>query len=246
MLLGHLAERAVGERHHGGVVVGAVGPTTGSKPSRSSSAHQRLEARRGGGVGPGIGGASGTGRPRRHRRDWRPSVRPCAAPCERATAWWAVRGRATGRRRPASTGAAGGRRRRGRRPPPAAGPRRASARGGGARCWGAGRAISATSAVVCGRGDRPAPGRWRSACCRRAPSARRVAAWRRQHETEITRNPPVKCPSWTDPDIRSPHRRRGHGAARGVIDPELGADIVELGMATGVDRHRRRRRHRSA
>ena len=92
----------------------------------------------------------------------------------------------------------------------------------------------------------PARGRSRSGCCRPAPSGRRVAgAGRHRHRSprDYTASP-VKCGPCHDRRPPPPTRRL-MGLLRGVIDPELGSDIVELGMAEVARCRRRRPGHRS-
>ena len=134
----------------------------------------------------------------------------------------------------ARRGAAAARRPCGPRPRPRAGRPRACAPGGGGRCSGAGRATRRCRRWRAASASAPARGRSRSGCCRRAPSAGRGGGSRRRRpQDEITRRRPVKsrpCPA----TIAPPTVEELEGLLRGVIDPELGGNIVDLGMATGA------------
>ena len=83
---------------------------------------------------------------------------------------------------------------------------------------------------------RPARGRWRNGCC--PPSAfsrsRRGSRCRRPQD-EITRPPPVNAPVLTERRTRGervppPTVEEVIRLLRGVIDPELGGNIVDLGV----------------
>ena len=173
----------------------SVPSTAGSKPSRSSSVDQGLQAggrarcRRRRRPGPAHG------RRRRRRRRRRPGrlgqAHQHAGQHRERRRLEAERGR---RRRSARTGSAGGRRPCGPRPRPRAARPPASAPGGGGRCSGAGRATRRCRRWRAAWATAPAPGRWRSGCCRRGPSAGPGGESRRRRpQDEITRRRPVKC-----------------------------------------------------
>ena len=248
--LGQLAERAVGERDRWR----RRRPSTdsGSKPERGRARRRAPRRRR-----------AGAGRRRSA------SAAPCSRPASTASSAAGAGARrprrssmraSTGnggrleaerraRRRPASSGAAGGRPCPGRRSRRRAGRPRACARGGAARCWGAGRGVSAISAVASGSGDAGqlevdgvagvVAERLQQLEPRRGRRRRRLghAAW------SLHGLAPVESAACPPP--RSPPPTTSWRVLRGVIDPELGSDIVDLGMAQGAARRRRRRRSSS-
>ena len=218
-------------------VVGAV--DGGIEAELVELGDERLEAGRGVGAQAGVGPAlvaADLGGVLAGRR------RPAAASRSEHPGQQRERRRLEAERRsaraPASRGAAAGRRRtrvsvshrRAGRP-------RASARGGAAPCWGAGRATRRCRRWPAGGASGPARGRWRSGCCRPAPSGRRGGASARP-QVEFTRPDPGKitvvtrrapptpddvmrpAPGRDRPGARRQHRRARHGApAPTVGDP---------------------------
>ena len=196
MGLGQLPERAVGEGDHRRLVV--LGPSTaGSKPKRSSWSTSASRQDAAPGVGHGVdagpapgptsaassdGGPGDLGQPDQHAGQQREAS---AAP-DRATG--ALVGQRVEVLRSADRGADLGRDLQQADLPHAleVGPH--------------GVGVQAERVGDVGRGQRrrrprPARGRWRSGCCRRAPSADRDGVCRRRHRPldEITRPRPVKC-----------------------------------------------------
>ena len=229
MGLGQLAERAVGEGDHRGLaVVVAVDHRVEAQRARARTSASRHEA------------ASACGR-RRRRPCSRPISAASSAPTPAAAASRdeqrassgvrrAAPGRATGPRRPASRGAGGARRR------PAASVRTSSRPTSRMRSrWGrtvlgCSPSASATSAVASGRATAPARGRWRTGCCRRAPSGRRAGS-SVTHSGDYTAIP-VKSDAMPPAAPAPPHSAR-------PIE-------VIFGLLRGRDRPRAGRQHRRA
>ncbi len=191
--------------------------------------HERLERRRRPSVPIGAGDALVT--PHLHGvvGARRPGAAPCAAASAPASASSVVRGRATVHRRRSNSGAAAGRRRRGHRRRRRAGRCRASARGGGVTVLG----WSSSDLGDVGGGQRPRrPGQFE---VDRVPGVvtQRLQQVelpvRREAETSTRRDYTESAGKIfhmaTPPTIEQVMEVLGS-----VIDPELGADIVTLGM----------------
>ena len=247
MGLGQLAERAVGEGDDGAVAVVGAGDGRGRSPSRSSSAtsasrHEAARCRRAASARPwsrpDVGGvvapsAGRRGQAQQHAGQHRERRRLEAE--RRGVGGQRVAGAAGGRRPPRASV-------RDLEQPDLAHPLEVGPHGVRVQAerlgdLGGGQRRAATG---------PARGRWRSGCCRPAPSARRggaTASVDRPQRRDYT------APTGRMRRARDDRARRrpttSSALLRGVIDPELGSDIVDLGMVPAVDGRRRRRRRAS-
>ncbi len=228
MRLGQLAERAVGEGHEG--VVTVVDARDGRvEPERVELAHQCLQARsrlgwrRGVGpalLAPDLGGVV-AGRAGRRRQAQEHAGQ------ERERRRLEPERRGVGRQRVAVLRPA--RRPSGPRWRRRAGRRRACARGGAAPCSGAGRATRRCRPWRAGRASGPARGRWRTGCCRPAPSGQVEARHPATSNARPARSSPLVYTA-------------SAGRMAGVTGLPSVDDI--FAAPAGRDRSRARRQHR--
>src|SRR5207244_1914502 len=107
-----------------------------------------------------------------------------------------------------------------------AGRLRACAPGAAERCSGASPGCRRCRRWTAAPAPAPAPGRWRSGCYRPGPSA--------QPGEPHPRSGILPAHTGKIQGVSAPTTDELMGTLRGVIDPELGASIVELGMVQHV------------